>query len=312
MAYAVVADDTRREERRVTQEEREHAKNIPENYRKLLFDEEDAQKVTDHYTHPSYPTIHASSAATIERTVAPAPQAQPVYQPVHQQPAYQSAHQAQPVYQPASQPVVRPAHISEPVTPAQDYSSNTARRLADYVAYEPAKTGKRVLFDNITYKDYEIVEKPTASAAVAAPARPAAPAYAPVATPVYAPVAPAVPAYAPAEEDALPTQRTMDTLRHATARAGLVEEPGAGLLSMLSTRAKVVMCAIAAAVVLAIVLICVNTGILNAANAEISVKEAELQNLQQTYLQMQEEIDYLMSDEYIDSWAEQNGMVRGN
>ena len=294
MAYAVVADDTRREERRVTQEEREHAKNIPENYRKLLFDEEDAQKVTDHYTHPSYPTIHASSAATIERTVAPAPQAQPVYQPVHQQP----------VYQPASQPVVRPAHISEPVTPAQDYSSNTARRLADYVAYEPAKTGKRVLFDNITYKDYEIVEKPTASATVATPARPAAP--------VYAPVAPAVPAYAPAEEDALPTQRTMDTLRHATARAGLVEEPGAGLLSMLSTRAKVVMCAIAAAVVLAIVLICVNTGILNAANAEISVKEAELQNLQQTYSQMQEEIDYLMSDEYIDSWAEQNGMVRGN
>lgn len=285
MAYAVVADDTRREERRVTQEEREHAKNIPENYRKLLFDEEDAQKVTDHYTHPSYPTIHASSAATIERTVAPAPQAQPVYQP-------------------ASQPVVRPAHISEPVTPAQDYSSNTARRLADYVAYEPAKTGKRVLFDNITYKDYEIVEKPTASATVAAPARPAAP--------VYAPVAPAVPAYAPAEEDALPTQRTMDTLRHATARAGLVEESGAGLLSMLSTRAKVVMCAIAAAVVLAIVLICVNTGILNAANAEISVKEAELQNLQQTYSQMQEEIDYLMSDEYIDSWAEQNGMVRGN
>ena len=121
-----------------------------------------------------------------------------------------------------------------------------------------------------------------------------------------------MPAYAPAEEDALPTQRTMDTLRHATARAGLVEEPGAGLLSMLSTRAKVVMCAIAAAVVLAIVLICVNTGILNAANAEISVKEAELQNLQQTYSQMQEEIDYLMSDEYIDSWAEQNGMVRGN
>ena len=37
-----------------------------------------------------------------------------------------------------------------------------------------------------------------------------------------------------------------------------------------------------------------------------------MQNLQETYTQMQEEIDYLMSDEYIDSWAEQNGMVRGD
>ncbi len=298
MAYAAITQEnaTRREERHVTPEEREHTKNISENYRKLLFDEEDTEKVVEHYTHPSYPIAHAPSAstATIERRVAPAPQPQPAYRP-------------------AEQPQIRPAHISAaPVTPAQDYSSNTARRLADYVAYEPAKTGKHLLFDNITYKDYEIVEKPQASATVAAPARPAAPAYAPTAAPVYAPARPAAPVYAPAEEDALPTQRTMDTLRHATARADFAEESETNILSMLSTRAKVAICAIAAAIVLAIVLICVNTGILNAANAEIYVKEAELQNLQETYTQMQEEIDYLMSDEYIDSWAEQNGMVRGD
>ena len=280
MAYAAITQEnaTRREERHVTPEEREHTKNISENYRKLLFDEEDTEKVVEHYTHPSYPIAHAPSAstATIERRVAPAPQPQPAYRP-------------------AEQPQIRPAHISAaPVTPAQYYSSNTARRLADYVAYEPAKTGKHLLFDNITYKDYEIVEKPQASATVAAPARPAAP------------------VYAPAEEDALPTQRTMDTLRHVAARADFAEESETNILSMLSTRAKVAICAIAAAIVLAIVLICVNTGILNAANAEIYVKEAELQNLQETYTQMQEEIDYLMSDEYIDSWAEQNGMVRGD
>ena len=292
MAYAVVADDTRREERRVTQEEREHAKNIPENYRKLLFDEEDAQKVTDHYTHPSYPTIHASSAATIERTVAPAPQAQPVYQPVHQQP----------VYQPASQPVVRPAHISEPVTPAQDYSSNTARRLADYVAYEPAKTGKRVLFDNITYKDYEIVEKqPAASVAAPAPITRTAPVYAPVTAPVTA----------PAEDDAMPTARTMGTLQRASVRAAEAEGQ-AGVRSVLSLRAKIVLGAIAAAIVLFIALICVNTGILSAANAEAAAKEARLQELRETYAEMQEDLDYLMSDEYIDAWAEANGMIRGN
>ena len=72
------------------------------------------------------------------------------------------------------------------------------------------------------------------------------------------------------------------------------------------------MWAIAAWCVLGIVRVCVNTGIMNAANAEISVKEAELQNVQQTCSQMQEEINYLMSDEYIDNWAAEHGMVRGN
>ena len=55
MAFAVYASDTKtrrdeREERRVTQEEREHAKNIPENYRKLLFDDEETTGVVKaHY-----------------------------------------------------------------------------------------------------------------------------------------------------------------------------------------------------------------------------------------------------------------------
>ena len=69
---------------------------------------------------------------------------------------------------------------------------------------------------------------------------------------------------------------------------------------------------IAAAVVLIIALICINTGILSSANAEFVVKEAELRDLQTQYAQMQEELDYLQSDEYIDGWAEQNGMVRGD
>ena len=62
---------------------------------------------------------------------------------------------------------------------------------------------------------------------------------------------------------------------------------------------------------LIIALICVNTGILSSANADIVVKEAQLRDLQTQYAQMQEEIDYLQSDEYIDAWAQQNGMVRG-
>ena len=42
-----------------------------------------------------------------------------------------------------------------------------------------------------------------------------------------------------------------------------------------------------------------------------SLMEAQLRDLQSQYTQMQEELNYLQSDEYIDAWAQQNGMVRG-
>ena len=149
MAYAAMTSDTIRrdgqEERRLAQEAREHAQQIPDNYRKLLFSEDDTEKVKEHYTNPSYITPHAPSAnAAIERAPAPVQTARPAAQP-----------------QPSA-----PAHIyADPVTAAQ---ARTAQRLADYIPYESNKN-KRVLFDNITYKDYEIVEKQPA-ASVAAPA----------------------------------------------------------------------------------------------------------------------------------------------
>ena len=67
-----------------------------------------------------------------------------------------------------------------------------------------------------------------------------------------------------------------------------------------------------AAIVLIIALICINSGILTAVNADISGKEAQLRDLQSRYAQMQEDIDYFQSGDYIDAWAEENGMVRGN
>lgn len=282
MAYAAMTSDTIRrdgqEERRLAQEAREHAQKIPDNYRKLLFSEDDTEKVKEHYINPSYITPHAPSAnAAIERAPAPVQTARPAAQP-----------------QPSA-----PAHIyADPVMAAQ---ARTAQRLADYIPYESNKN-KRVLFDNITYKDYEIVEKqPAASVAAPAPLTRTAPVYAPVTAPVTA----------PAEDDAMPTARTMGTLQRASVRAAEAEGQ-AGVRSVLSLRAKIVLGAIAAAIVLFIALICVNTGILSAANAEAAAKEARLQELRETYAEMQEDLDYLMSDEYIDAWAEANGMIRGN
>lgn len=287
--------DERREDRR-TAAEQEHTNRISENYRKLLFDNSEtwATASADNETHAESYSAPATATATLERT--------PVM-PVHES--------------------VAPAEPAEKEQ-AQDFSANTAHRLADYVAYAPAQ-GKRMLFEGLAYKNGELIDTRAAAAApaaapapvfaAAAPAvapapvfTPAAPAYAPAPAPVQAPAAPAV---KPSEDDALPTRRTLDTLQRGAEMTQTDAQTRTGLLAALSLKTKLVLCAIAATIVLIIALICVNTGILSAANAEIVVKEAQLRDLQSQYAQMQEELNYLQSDEYIDAWAQQNGMVRG-
>ena len=184
------------------------------------------------------------------------------------------------------------------------HSANAAQRIADYVAYAPAKNKPR-LFEGLIYKDGELIDLNAPAAAAPAVAAPA-PAQMPE-----MPAAPAAPVAAPSEEDALPTRRTMETLRRGVEMTEEGVQTGTGLLSSLSLKTKLILCAIAAAVVLIIALICVNTGILSSANADIVVKEAQLRDLQTQYAQMQEELDYLQSPEYIDAWAQENGMVRG-
>lgn len=278
MEETVTRRDERREDRR-TAAEQEHTSRISENYRKLLFDNSEtwATASAENETHAESYAAPATATATLERT--------PVM-PVHES--------------------VAPAELTQ-TEQAQDFSANTAHRLADYVAYAPAQ-GKRMLFEGLTYKNGELIDT---RAAAAAPAVAPAPVFAPAA-PAYAPVqAPAAPAVKPSEDDALPTRRTLDTLQHGADMTQTEEQTRTGLLAALSLKTKLILCAIAATIVLIIALICVNTGILSAANAEIVVKEAQLRDLQSQYTQMQEELNYLQSDEYIDAWAQQNGMVRG-
>ena len=282
MANTAIMEDTatrredRRDERR-TAAEQEHKSRISENYRKLLFDNNEEWTAAGSQTlsnAQSAPAAAPAATATLERT--------PVM-PVHESVAADAQEQT------------------------NEYSANTAQRLADYVAYAPAK-GKRMLFEGIAYKNGELID--TRAAAAAAAVAPA-PVFAPAA-PAYAPVqAPAAPAVKPSEDDALPTRRTLDTLQRGAEMTQTEDQTRTGLLAALSLKTKLILCAIAATIVLIIALICVNTGILSAANAEIVVKEAQLRDLQSQYTQMQEELNYLQSDEYIDAWAQQNGMVRG-
>ena len=280
MARLAVMDatQTRRGERReesraVTAEEREHSERISENYRRLLFD--DAAALSS--------SVRGTSAeeATLERPVLRAEAYAPV---LEEAPAAEI---------PALEPAYAPSPAHEFVHEASP--SNTAQRLADYVAY-PAGN-KKILFEGLIYKNGELID-------TRAPAAPAAEA-------VVAPVAPApVPAPAEAEEDALPTRRTLDTLRRAESVRADKPQTRANALSALSLKTKIVLCAIAAAIVLAIVIVCVNTGLIGAANAAIAAKNARLEELTESYTQMQQDLDALRDPSNIDEWALEHGMIR--
>ena len=269
------ATETRRSERRdesraISTEEREHSDHISENYRRLLFDNAESWSSA---AESAVPTLERQSIRT--EAYAPVRETAPVHESVREE----------------------TAEISP---------SNTAQRLADYVAY-PAGS-KKVLFEGLAYKNGELIDTrapaqaPKAEAVVA----PAAPAFVPA--PAVAPTPAVAPVQAPAEEDALPTRRTLDTLRRSDSAAE--EQTRTNALAALSLKTKLVLCAIAAAIILAIVIVCINTGLLSAVNADILAKNARLEELTRNYTQIQEDLDAIRDPSNIDDWAQENGMVR--
>lgn len=269
------ATETRRSERRdesraISTEEREHSDHISENYRRLLFDNAESWSSA---AESAVPTLERQSIRT--EAYAPVRETAPVHESVREE----------------------TAEISP---------SNTAQRLADYVAY-PAGS-KKVLFEGLAYKNGELIDTrapaqaPKAETVVA----PAAPAFVPA--PAAAPAPAVAPVQAPAEEDALPTRRTLDTLRRSDSAAE--EQTRTNALAALSLKTKLVLCAIAAAIILAIVIVCINTGLLSAVNADILAKNARLEELTRNYTQIQEDLDAIRDPSNIDEWAQENGMVR--
>lgn len=185
--------------------------------------------------------------------------------------------------------------------PAAPSTSYTVERVSSYTPVA-APSGKKVLFEDVEYKNGELIGNVPAPSASAAPAVAPAAAPAPVEVPLSA-----------QEEDALPTKRTMETLRSETSE-GAVAESKTKFLSALSTKTKLVLLSIVCAVVLAIVLICVNTGIINSLDGDLSGLRARVEEQQQTYQTLGEEIEEA-TDPYsqrVVDYAESKGMVRGD
>lgn len=219
-----------------------------------------------------------------------------------------------------------------PVVPASPDAPSPARRLADYVPitvgmqglhrfgdapvsaavkdYAPVAPAPETpapergsdLFGSLLYKNGELLDTSAPAATVEAP----------VYEPSYAPATPAyetAPAFTPEisedaeDEDSKPTPRTMS---HQSA----AEQRGTSLLAALSTRTKLVLAAVTAAVVLLLTIVCVNTAIANSLDAQIKEREEELDRLVQNYNDLTDEIADLTSPENIEAWATAHGMSR--
>ncbi len=188
--------------------------------------------------------------------------------------AYNSARDGEPV-----------AHIAV-AEPVEEQVSPAASRIAQYTPVA-APAGKQDLFAGLVFKDGKLerpqTEIPAPEAAVAA----------------------SVPAPVADEDDATPTRRTMDTLNRPAAfqTQEAVAAPAAVASAGLSTKLKIALIAVIATIVLAIVLICVNTSIIRSINSDIAIKEVELNNLTQATQTVREQIAELTSPESIAEWA---------
>lgn len=183
---------------------------------------------------------------------------------------------------------------------------SAAERIAAYRPYT-APASKKILFEGISYnkESGEIVNRNGGELVLDAPAPQTATA------PVSAPqAAPAEQPRETTEEDALPTRRTMDTLNRAEAHTAVAQKGGLlAAWASVSPKTKAVLIAAAVAVVLAIVLVCINTAILNSLNASVAVKEIELTELTETYNGILEEINAVTDPDYVGQWAAENGWI---
>ena len=181
-------------------------------------------------------------------------------------------------------------------------------------AYAPAAPAgeKKQLFEGLTYQNGELIDNTgTVAPTYDSSYVPAAPAYAPAQAGVYAGTA-----YEEEEdeEDALPTRMTLDAATRAPQRMETVERSENAVVAFfraLSTKAKVALACVAVVVVAMISLICVNTALLNSAEAAVMSRQEQVQVLAQRAEELQAEIDHYNSEEYINQWAQEHGMTRG-
>ena len=187
---------------------------------------------------------------------------------------------------------VASATPSAPAAPTQAPMSNYQRSFADYVRYEARESRGTGLFEGVEYRDIAWGQS--------APAEESK-----VETKAKATVA----AADPTDEDAIPTRRTMDTIRRGE-HASVAEAVHTSFLSALTPRLKTALVAVAVAIIVAIILVMVNAGIIKSLDGRISLRESEIDHLEQQATEILSEIESLSDPENVSEWAEAHGMMQ--
>ncbi len=218
---------------------------------------------------------------------------------------------------------------------AQPSVPSAAQRLADYVPITVGMTKLQRIGDMPSYQaqnvvNYAPVSEPETKESEAAPARPQlfdgltfrdgalineyAPVMDPVTKPAPKPVPEPVrtpeydPSYTPSEEDALPTRKTLESIRPAQLKE---EETNVGFFASLSAKTKLVLAIVATVLVLMIALVCINTAIINSLNADIENRQTRVTQLVETSNEIQSQISEITDPDNIAIWAQEHGMTSG-
>lgn len=178
------------------------------------------------------------------------------------------------------------------------------------------------LFEDVNFVNGDLVYTRDMEALTMEPEAPAAePAPAPQAAPAQnyeaASVTAAMPTDLPAvDEDAVPTRRTMDTLNRPAMEVQTEQatdsQKKVGFFAALSVKTKIVLAAVVTAIILAIAIVCINTGLINSLDGKISDLRARAAEEQQTYESIMEEIESFNDPDnaMVEDWAISHGMTR--
>ena len=239
---------------------------------------------------------------------------------------------------PSTAPITASPNITRPSSLRRRPAPSAAQRLNDYVpiragmpltrmgdmpSYAPQASyaspaapaaEKKQLFEGLTYQNGELIDNTVVAPTYDSSYVPAAPAYAPAEAGAYAGTA--APVFEEEDEDdALPTRMTLDAATRAPQRIETVERQEnavVGFFRALSTKAKVALACVAVVVVAMISLICVNTALLNSAEAAVLSRQEQVQMLTERAEEIQAQIDHYNSEEFIDQWAQEHGMTRAD
>ena len=173
---------------------------------------------------------------------------------------------------------------------------SAAERIASYSAVEAApETGRRVLFEGLSYRDGElVVEVPTPTEETVEEALA-------IAETILEP---------DADEDALPTRRTMETIRQAVRETSKQEAAKSGLFAALSTKTKVALAVVAAVIVIVLAIIGINTGIIRSLDASILTREETITQLTEESERILGELEGVRDPDAVLQWATERGMTR--